>query len=98
MADNQDGLASLHAVVHGRVQGVFFRDFVQRHARALELEGFVRNLPGGSSVEVVAEGTKARLEDLVTQLKAGPPAARIDSVDLTWVEYTGGFSRFEVRR
>lgn len=95
---NPAGLASLHAVVHGKVQGVFFRDFVQRHARALELEGYVRNLPEGRSVEVVAEGTKARLEDMVKQLKAGPPAARVDSVDLTWAEYTGGFSRFEVRR
>ncbi len=98
MGEGATELASLRAVVHGRVQGVFFRDFVQRRARALELDGFVRNLPEGRSVEVMAEGTKARLEDLVKHLKTGPPAARVDSVDLTWAGYTGGFSRFEVRR
>ena len=68
-------LASLRAVVRGRVQGVFFRDFVRRHADQLNLRGYVRNLPDGG-VEVVAEGERPALERLLEYLKEGPPAAR----------------------
>ena len=69
------GLASLRAVVYGRVQGVFFRAFVHRQALRLGLTGYVRNLPGGEAVEVIAEGTGDILEKLVGYLEAGPPAA-----------------------
>ena len=50
----------LSAIVHGRVQGVLFRDFTCRQAWALGLKGFVRNLPDGT-VEAVAEGPQDAL-------------------------------------
>jgi acylphosphatase len=88
--------ASLRAVVRGRVQGVFFRDFVRRWAYQLKLSGYVRNLPDGD-LEVVAEGEKPGLEKLLTYLKEGPPAARVTEVVEEWVEATGKYSGFSVR-
>ena len=55
-------LASLHAIVSGRVQGVFFRAFVSEHAEELGLTGYVRNLRDREAVEVWAEGEKVQLE------------------------------------
>ncbi len=85
-----------HVVVHGRVQGVFFRAYVEDCALQLNLTGYVRNLPG-TVVEVKAEGEKANLEKLVECLKTGPPAANVERVDVAWGEYTGGFSKFRIR-
>lgn len=89
-------LASLQATVYGRVQGVFFRDFVARCARELGLAGCVCNLPAGA-VEVRAEGERPQLEKLVGYLEAGPPAARVAKVVTIWSEYTGNYVGFSVR-
>jgi acylphosphatase len=90
------GAASLRAVVHGRVQGVFFRDYVRRWAYQLKLSGYVRNLPDGA-VEVAVEGERAALEKLLEYLKEGPPAARVEEVVEEWREAEGGFAGFAVR-
>jgi len=89
-------MASLQAVVHGRVQGVFFRSFVEGVAEQLHLTGYVRNCPGGV-VEVKAEGEKPKLEKLVDYLKTGPPAAKVDNVQVDWADYSGGFTGFKIR-
>ena len=89
-------LASLHAIVYGFVQGVFFRAFVSRQARALGLNGYVRNLPEGA-VEVQAEGERNRLEELIGYLKVGPPGARVEKVVTNWSEYTRNYSGFNVK-
>ena len=94
---NQTDLVSVHAVVHGRVQGVFFRAFVSGEAARLGLTGYVRNLPDGQAVEVRAEGERKRLEELVDRLRVGPAAARVDKVVTDWSEYTGSYSRFSIR-
>jgi len=88
-------LASLQALVSGRVQGVFFRSFVEIKAGELGLTGYVRNLRDGR-VEVRAEGERQRLDKLVGYLKAGPPAAKVDEVVVTWGDYSGLFTGFEV--
>ncbi len=89
-------LASVQAVVHGYVQGVFFRDFVARRANELGLTGYVRNLPQGT-VEVLAEGDRMRLEELIGHLRIGPPSARVEEVVANWSEYLGSYSRFNIR-
>lgn len=89
--------ASLLITVYGLVQGVFFRDFVRQHALTLGLTGYVRNLPQGRSVEIQAEGERERLEKLLEYVKVGPRGARVDRVEIEWSEYSGDFSRFEVR-
>jgi acylphosphatase len=88
-------MASLQATVHGRVQGVFFRAYVQETAERLNLTGYVCNRPGGV-VEVKAEGEKPSLEKLVEYLRVGPPAAMVKDVLVNWGEYTGRFSNFRI--
>jgi len=87
----------LHAIVHGRVQGVNFRSYTRLQARQLGLTGWVRNLIGGRRVEVVAEGPRERLGNLVRFLHQGPPSAAVDDVEVTWTEATGEFRDFGVR-
>lgn len=89
-------VASIKSTVYGRVQGVFFRAFVNRCARELGLAGYVRNLPDGA-LEVRAEGERRQLEKLIGYLRLGPPAARVKEVVTNWSEYTGGYSGFSVR-
>lgn len=84
----------LQAVVHGRVQGVGFREFVRHEAVTRGLCGYVRNGDDGRSVEVVAEGGEASLADLLAALHAGPRFARVERVDSALSDASGGFSRF----
>jgi len=99
LAENAPGKGAalrLHATVSGRVQGVFFRAFVERQAAVLGLAGYVRNLPDGG-VEVVAEGERLNLEKLLEYLRVGPPRARVERVDTHWQAYSGAFKNFRVR-
>jgi acylphosphatase len=76
------GQASLHAIVHGHVQGVNFRHYTAREAVRLSLRGWVRNRPDGT-VEVEAAGEPASLDALLNWLQKGPPAARVERVEAT---------------
>lgn len=89
-------MTSVRATVYGRVQGVFFRDFVAERAHQLGLTGYVRNLPW-RAVEVVAEGERKQLEKLIGHLKVGPPDARVEKVVTNWSEYTGNYAGFRIR-
>ena len=89
--------ACLQATVYGIVQGANFRAFVQRHARALGLSGYVRNLAFDRAVEVVAEGEREQLGQLLRQLEIGPQGAWVERVNASWPEYTGAYDRFEIR-
>lgn len=87
----------LHAIVHGRVQGVNFRWHTRQRAQQLGLTGWVRNLPMGRRVELVAEGPTQNLTDFLRFLHQGPPSARVDEVEVTWDSATAEFSDFAVR-
>ncbi|MBJ94062.1 MAG: acylphosphatase [Rickettsiales bacterium] len=86
----------LHLLISGRVQGVWFRASTQRQARGLELVGWVRNLRDGR-VEALAEGPEDVLKKLLTWARRGPPAARVDHVELSWSAAGGGLDGFEIR-
>lgn len=88
--------ARMRAIIHGRVQGVFFRDFTRTHAMRLDLLGYVGNLWDGT-LEVVAEGDREALENLLKQLYVGPSSARVEKIDLEWSEASSEFFSFEVR-
>jgi acylphosphatase len=83
--------------VEGVVQGVFFRQATALEANRLGVSGAVRNLPDGS-VEVVAEGGRPAVEALVAFCRRGPPAARVDAVEITWERPAGEAGPFAVLR
>ncbi len=85
-----------HILVSGRVQGVWYRVTTRQKALALGLVGWVRNLPD-SRVEIVAEGTLAQLDELVSWCRRGPSLARVSDAGFTVEEPSGEFSAFEVR-
>ncbi len=89
-------LAHIKALVHGKVQGVYYRAFASRAAKSLSLKGYVRNVSNGD-VELEAEGPKEMLEELLRRLKAGPDGASVEKIDVTWSEGKGKYSAFDVR-
>jgi Acylphosphatases len=80
MAENP---SRIHAIVHGRVQGVFFRAWTREQANQLGLAGWVRNLPDGS-VEIIAEGPRPALEALLELCQKGPSGATVRRVAVEW--------------
>jgi acylphosphatase len=82
-------------VVHGRVQGVFFRDSVRRLAQQRGVSGWVANRHDGT-VEAVFEGEPEAVERLVSFCQDGPRGAEVSSVDVANEEPEGA-SGFSVR-
>ena len=85
------------AIVHGHVQGVYFRDYTESEATRLDVTGWVANQADGT-VKVVAEGSDAALTQLVAWLHTGSPMSHVDWVDVTWSSATNEFIRFRIRR
>ena len=77
------------------MQGVGFRYFVMRNARALDLRGTVRNLADGT-VELTAEGDRPALEKLLEAARRGPRGARVADVDVQWSSAKGGLDPFDL--
>ena len=69
-------------IVHGRVQGVFFRDTTRRMARSYGLGGWVRNTPDGT-VEAVFEGSPDAVESMIRWCEEGPRGAFVERVEVT---------------
>lgn len=83
-------------VIHGRVQGVLFRDSARRQAKKLGLVGWVANQSDGT-VKIVAEGEEAGLNQLIKWCYNGPVLAKVNKIDIQWQEATGQFEKFEIR-
>lgn len=69
-----------HVVVRGRVQGVYFRAFVEEEALKLGVEGWVRNRRDGS-VEALFVGSTDKVEAIIAISRRGSPASRVDALD-----------------
>jgi len=91
-----NGQERLEARVHGQVQGVGYRWFVRRHAARLGLSGWVANEPAGS-VRLIAEGSRAAIDELAALLAEGPAGASVERVDGSRLPASGGFVGFEIR-
>ena len=81
-------------VVHGRVQGVFFRDSLRERAQSRGVAGWVRNRPDGS-VEAALEGEPDAVEGVVAFMRAGPRGAEVERVDVA-EEEPEGLTGFDV--
>jgi len=93
-AASTDGTAC-EVVVHGMVQGVFFRDSCRAEARAAGVAGWVTNAYDGT-VHARFEGDSDAVDRLVAWAHRGPRHAIVDRVDVTWV-LPEGLTGFEVR-
>lgn len=85
-----------HVIVHGLVQGVWFRASTKDEADRLGVTGWVRNLPDGS-VEAVFEGDKKKVEEIVGWCHRGPSGANVSKVEIVWEPYTREFGHFDIR-
>lgn len=84
---------TLHLVIHGSVQGVFFRASMQREAQHLGISGWVRNRNDGA-VEAMVQGEPAAVEAMVRWAQRGPELAHVNRVEIN--EGTGSFSSFDI--
>ena len=91
----QGDVVRRRVVVHGRVQGVFFRDSARQRARSLGVAGWVRNRADGT-VEAVIEGPPDAVEQMLEFLRTGPRSARVDGAVVA-DEAPEGLSGFEIR-
>jgi len=82
-------------VIHGHVQGVFFRDTVRRNAVGAGVSGWVRNTPDGA-VEAVFEGEESAVEELGAFCHEGPRGARVERVEVS-AEPVEGIAGFSIR-
>ena len=82
--------------IHGKVQGVFFREISRLEAEKLKLVGFVRNEPDGT-VKIVAEGEDKDLNRMIEWCKYGPDNAEVEKVDVEWSNSVDQFKDFSVQ-
>lgn len=88
--------ARAHAIISGRVQGVFFRLETQRAAERIGVTGWVRNRRDGT-VEALFEGPAENVDAILDWCRqGGPPRARVDSVSVAREPFSGEFERFDV--
>jgi acylphosphatase len=81
--------------IRGRVQGVFYRASARNRARQLGLTGHAENLDDGS-VEIVAEGDEAKIDEFIAWCRVGPPGARVSDLEVRREPATGEFRGFDV--
>jgi acylphosphatase len=87
---------SAQVIIHGWVQGVFFRAFTRDEARSLGLFGWVSNRRDGT-VEAYFEGDKVKVDQMVNWCHQGSPASRVERVEVTYGPYSGNFDAFQIR-
>lgn len=85
----------MRALVYGRVQGVGYRAAVLRRSAGISVTGFVRNLPDGR-VEIVAEGDKKALDDLLDVARSGSDWCSVDGIETQYLEAEGTFTSFDI--
>ncbi len=94
--ENTEDKVRIHLIIEGRVQGEFFRASTLEEAARLGLKGWVRNCPDGS-VEVAAEGTRKKIDDLIAWCRHGPPGAYVYNLRLQWEDFQDQFRDFRIR-
>ena len=80
-------MKTLHLIIHGRVQGVYYRDSMRREALRLSVSGWVRNRDDGT-VEAVLHGSADAVEALAQWARRGPEHARVERVHVSSIEGT----------
>lgn len=89
-------MKAIHLVIHGKVQGVFFRKYTKEKAQSLKLKGTVKNLPNGS-VDIIAQGDEDRLRIFIEWCHRGSPASKVENVEAIHIAI-GDYIDFEIVR
>jgi acylphosphatase len=76
------GARAVRLLIKGRVQGVGYRDWAMDEARALGLDGWVRNLRNGD-VEALVSGPEAEVDHMIEACRRGPALARVSDIEIT---------------
>ncbi len=84
-------------LVTGKVQGVWFRDFVRKTANNLELCGWVKNNLDGS-VSAAVEGEEDVISRLIEKIKIGSPLSKVEDVQVNWQPFENKFNSFKILR
>ena len=87
---------TVHLIIKGKVQGVFYRASAKEMAMKAQLTGWVRNTKSGD-VEILATGREEDLNQFITWCGAGPAKARVEDVTVTDMPFSV-FDRFEIMR
>jgi acylphosphatase len=82
--------------IHGRVQGVFYRQTTKETALRLGLTGWTKNCVDGS-VRAIFEGEKDAVDAAVKWCRQGPAAAVVSGVEEKWLDFVGEFDGFRIR-
>ena len=84
----------VYCIVHGDVQGVFFRQFAKEKADTLGVVGYAKNLEDGT-VEVVAQGEENVLKTFLESISAGPENAQVESLNVVWGKVEEQYTQFD---
>jgi acylphosphatase len=84
-----------HIIIHGLVQGVFFRHNTKKLALDLVLKGFARNNEDGT-VEIIAQGHDDKIKELIEFCKTGPKSAKVSKINVKFENPKNDFNSFEV--
>ena len=85
-----------HIIVKGLVQGVGYRYFVYSKAALLKLTGYTKNLYNGD-VEIVVEGDRSLIEELIKEVRIGPSHSRVVDVIIEWVKPSHSYHHFSIK-
>ncbi len=85
-----------HITIHGKVQEVFFRAYMEDKAQSHNLTGWIKNCFDGT-VEVVLEGNEDDVKQVVEWAHTGPSNAEVKKVDVSWEKPTNEFSEFSIQ-
>lgn len=89
-------MKTLHIIVNGRVQGVYFRAYTKKQAEKQGITGYVSNKEDGT-VEIIASGDQQSLDNLVSWCNKGPLLAKVSNVLIKDYSTTESFTQFEIR-
>jgi acylphosphatase len=78
-------MTTIKARVKGKVQGVFFRAYIQKEAGKLGIVGWIKNEKDGS-VSLEACGEREKLNQLIERINIGSPASKVEDLDITWIK------------
>jgi acylphosphatase len=95
MENNTNKPTCIRVIVTGRVQGVWYRKFCFDNASSLNLEGWVKNMPDGS-VQLVAQGSRDKLDILISKLNEGPPFSKVKNLDVIWLPDDSNLESFKI--